>query len=59
MEGDEITLYGDEGPVRTIGGPSRASRTECSECGRSIAVMAFKGTGVCSEDCRKKRDGEA
>jgi len=31
---------------------------ECVTCGRPIRVMAFKGTGVCSEQCRKDRDEE-
>jgi len=30
----------------------------CSVCGKEVLVMAFKGTGVCSEDHRKIRDGE-
>lgn len=31
----------------------------CGQCGRFYTTMIFRGTGVCSEDCRKKRDGEA
>ena len=30
----------------------------CSECGKKVETMAFRTTGVCGEDCRKKRDGE-
>lgn len=30
----------------------------CSECNSQIKTMAFRGTGVCGEDCRKQRDGE-
>lgn len=30
----------------------------CTECSCLIQTMAFKGTGVCSELCRKRRDGE-
>lgn len=30
----------------------------CSECNKKIDVMCFRGTGVCSELCRKARDGE-
>lgn len=30
----------------------------CSECGREVKVMAFKGEGVCGEICRKLNDGE-
>lgn len=30
----------------------------CEKCGRPILVMAFKGTGVCGELCRKLRAGE-
>jgi hypothetical protein len=25
----------------------------CRRCGREIKVMAFRGTGLCSIDCRK------
>lgn len=34
------------------------SEKTCSECGRpeSEWPMTFRGTGVCSDDCRKKRD---
>lgn len=30
----------------------------CSECGAAIKVQIMKGSGVCSEDCRKARAGE-
>lgn len=30
----------------------------CIKCGNSIKVQCFKDTGVCSEICRKLRDGE-
>lgn len=30
----------------------------CEKCGQPILVMAFKGTGVCGELCRKLRAGE-
>lgn len=32
--------------------------THCVVDGREIKVMSFKGTGVCSELCRKFRDKE-
>lgn len=31
---------------------------KCKICPNLIMSMAFRGTGVCSENCRKKRDGE-
>jgi hypothetical protein len=30
----------------------------CTVCTKKIRIMTFKGTGVCSENCRKIRDGE-
>jgi len=36
----------------------RMSRWNCSVCGKPIIVSIFKGTGVCSIICRKKRDGD-
>jgi hypothetical protein len=33
-------------------------KEHCSECGREVKVMAFKGEGVCGEICRKLNDGE-
>jgi len=30
----------------------------CTNCGGIIQVMCFRGTGVCSEICRKDRDGD-
>lgn len=33
-------------------------RTTCEVDEKEILVMAFKGTGVCGEYCRKVRDGE-
>lgn len=30
----------------------------CTNDGRVIRTMAFIGTGVCCEDCRKERDGD-
>jgi predicted nucleic acid-binding Zn ribbon protein len=30
----------------------------CEICKQQILVAIFKGTGVCSEHCRKIRDGE-
>jgi oligoribonuclease (3'-5' exoribonuclease) len=33
-------------------------KEHCSECGREIKTMAFKGTGACGELCRKVNDGE-
>lgn len=35
---------------------TRAER--CSECYVEVKVMCFKGMGVCSENCRKRRDGD-
>lgn len=31
---------------------------KCDVCTRDIRVMAFMGTGVCCDLCRKKRDGD-
>lgn len=33
-------------------------KEHCSECGREVKVMAFKGEKVCGEICRKLNDGE-
>lgn len=33
-------------------------KEHCSECGREVKVMAFKGERVCGELCRKVNDGE-
>lgn len=34
-------------------------RTEaCTECGKNVEVMCFRGTGICSENCRKDRDND-
>jgi len=33
-------------------------KEHCSECGREVKTMTFKGTGVCGEICRKLNDGE-
>lgn len=30
----------------------------CVMCGAEIEMMAFKNTGVCSENCRKDRDND-
>ncbi len=30
----------------------------CSNCGKKIRTLIFQGTGVCSDDCRKDRDGD-
>lgn len=30
----------------------------CDNCGKSIRIAIFKGTGHCSENCRKKLAGE-
>jgi hypothetical protein len=30
----------------------------CEVCGEAVQTMCFRGTGVCRELCRKKRDGE-
>lgn len=32
---------------------------KCQVCKREIKTMIFRGTGVCCENCRKIRDGEA
>jgi len=38
----------------------KAQRLEfCEVDGNEVRTMTFKGTGVCSETCRKKRAGEA
>lgn len=31
----------------------------CTVDGRPILIAIFKGSGVCCENCRKKRDGDA
>lgn len=31
---------------------------KCSQCGKTIKVQIMQNTGVCGENCRKKRDGE-
>ncbi len=36
----------------------RKKRNICSECGNPIKVQIMKDAGVCSEGCRKKRDGD-
>lgn len=33
-------------------------RDLCKMCGTKIKTLIFRGTGVCSEDCRKDRDGD-
>lgn len=30
----------------------------CCICGKDIKIQIFKGTGVCSENCRKDRDND-
>lgn len=30
----------------------------CIMCGMKIKTLIFQGTGVCSDDCRKDRDGD-
>ncbi len=30
----------------------------CVMCGSKIKVQIFKGTGICSENCRKDRDDD-
>jgi hypothetical protein len=32
---------------------------ECTICTKPVQVQIMKGTGICSEKCRKIRDGEA
>lgn len=34
------------------------AKDKCSECGAEILVQIMKNSGVCSENCRKVRDGE-
>ena len=31
---------------------------KCSVCGKPTKVAIFRGTGVCSENCRKSRDND-
>lgn len=33
-------------------------KQRCEVCKKKIKVMCFRNTGVCSENCRKVRDGE-
>ena len=33
-------------------------REVCTNCGNKIRTLIFQGTGVCSDDCRKDRDGD-
>ncbi len=35
-----------------------AHREFCSECGDEVVMQIMKNTGICSEICRKHRDGE-
>ena len=37
---------------------SYLAHRHCRVCGKKIKVMCFKGTGICSEICRKRRDRE-
>lgn len=30
----------------------------CVMCGTKIKTLIFQGTGICSDDCRKDRDGD-
>ncbi len=30
----------------------------CIMCGAKIKTLIFRGTGICSDDCRKDRDGD-
>jgi oligoribonuclease len=36
----------------------KSSDTNCQVCGKLIEVTAFKDQGVCSVNCKKKRDGD-
>lgn len=51
-------------PAFLVSGPDRGEPyinshgTHCVACGAEIRVMCFQMTGVCSEICRKVRDGE-
>lgn len=45
-------------PVPFKPAPVEVSKTACRVCGKEPQVMAFRGTGVCSELCRKERDGD-
>lgn len=54
---DKPTAEIQPGPYR--GDPYINSHgTHCVVCGTEIKVMCFQTTGVCSEICRKVRDGE-
>lgn len=33
-------------------------RNHCSICSKEIKTQIYKGTGVCSENCRKERDND-
>lgn len=39
-------------------GQESEKKETCGVCGSEPQVMAFKGSGVCSELCRKQRDGD-
>lgn len=36
----------------------RKKRNKCSVCKKPVLVQIMKDSGVCSEGCRKKRDGD-
>lgn len=36
----------------------RSKKKRCEVCDKKIKTMIFRGSGVCSDDCRKKRDGD-
>lgn len=38
--------------------PLAAQKEFCGVCKSEILTMSFKGTGVCGENCRKRRDKE-
>lgn len=40
------------------GGLKAMSKEYCSQCPKEILIQIFKGTGVCSEKCRKIRDND-
>lgn len=49
----------DPGKIDTSSVKVKSLNELCVVCTQKIEVMCFKGTGVCSEQCRKFAEGEA
>ena len=53
-----LDMFPDSAIEYLLENEGKTMSEKCSNCGKEVNIAIFKGTGLCSENCRKEMLGE-